>query len=606
MKRVKRLAKWLSLSLLSMLLLLAAFGLHTWYFKPVSIDLFYGRVFAAFALDNPEMLSTMRIVPPPLDFYSDELDDISETQAARLDRMVNDARVTLQSYDRNDLSREGRLSYDVLAYYLKMRAEGEQFRLHDFPVNQFDNIHTATFDFLVNVHDVETLDDGRNYIARLEKIPHKFGQALDGLKLREAKGMLPPRFAVEKVIEQLAVLMAQSPRESPLYLSLDKKLAAGAIEPAQRAALLAQAEGAISGKVVPSLRTLHDWFVAVLPKALNNDGAWSLPGGDAHYAYAVRYYTSTDMTPQQIHELGLAEVARISTEMDAMLQQQGLAKGTVGERMQQLGSAPEQRYGNTAQDKKAMIAQYQAILDEADREIGKAFDRRPKLGVEVRAVPEYAQATSAGAYYAVGSFDGSRPGVFFANMRAPGDVPKFSMRTIAYHEGIPGHHFQVAIAQEIEDVPFFRNVIDFPAYSEGWALYGERLAYELGFGKAPLDQLGRLRDEMMRATRLVVDSGIHYKRWSREQAIAYMVEHTGMAEREVSAEVERYMVTPGQVLAYKVGMMKIMALREHARQQLGDKFDLKQFHNEVLTHGALPLTVLEGVIKDWIATRKKT
>jgi uncharacterized protein (DUF885 family) len=431
---------------------------------------------------------------------------------------------------------------------------------------------------------------------------------LDGLKLRASKGMLPPRFAVEKVIAQLDGLIAQPAKESPLYQSMSKKLAklpADAITPAQRTALLAQAEAGISTKVVPALRTLQAWFTSIAPKAQSNDGAWSLPNGEQHYAYAVRYYTTTDMTPQQVHELGLAEVARVSAELNGLLVRQGLTSGTIGTRMLQLAQDPKQRYSDTPADKQAMLAHYQAILDEANLEIGKAFDRRPKLGVEVRQVPDYAQATSAGAYYAGGSFDGSRPGVFFANMRAPGDIPKFSMRTIAYHEGIPGHHFQAAIAQEIEDVPFFRNVIDFPAYNEGWALYAERLAFELGFGSEALDQMGRLRDELMRATRLVVDSGIHYKRWTREQAIAYMIEHTGMAEREVSAEVERYIVSPGSVLAYKVGMLKIMALREQAKQELGDKFDLKQFHNEVLTHGALPLTVLDGVIKDWIAKRKQ-
>ncbi len=608
MDKLRLLLKRAGIAVMSLCLLALALAVHTWYFKPIKIDWFYGRVFAAFAMDQPEMLSSMGIVPPLLDFHSDKLNDISEAQAAKTDRLVHKALATLHSYERSALEGEARLSYDVLAYYLTMRAEEEQFRLHDFPVNQFDSVVTETFDFLVNVHDIDGEAAALDYLARLDKVPHKFSQAIDGLRLREAKGMLPPRFAVEKVMAQLAALAAAPAKDSPLVRSMDARLAklpADVIAPARRAELVAQAERLVTGRIAPSLRALHGWFASIAPRAQSNDGAWRQPHGERHYAYAVRYYTTTDMTPREVHELGLAEVARIGAEMDGLLRERGLAEGGVGARMRQLGQDPAQRYGSGEADKQAMLARYQAILDEANREIGKAFDRRPKLGVEVRPMPDYAQAGAGGAYYASGSFDGARPGVFYANLRAPGDIPKFSMRTIAYHEGIPGHHFQAALAQEMQEVPFFRNVIDFPAYSEGWALYGERLAFELGFGKDPLDQLGRLRDDMLRAARLVVDTGLHYKRWSREQAIAYMAEQTGMAESEVEPEVERTIVRPGAVLAHKIGMLKILALREEARQQLGDRFDLRAFHNEVLGHGAMPMAVLEGVIRDWIARRRQ-
>ena len=248
-----------------------------------------------------------------------------------------------------------------------------------------------------------------------------------------------------------------------------------------------------------------------------------------------------------------------------------------------------------------MLARYQAIIDDIDGKLGDTFRARPKLGVEVRAVPAFSEKTAPGAYYEAGAFDGSRPGVFYANMRDPGETPKFAMRTLAYHEAIPGHHFQIAIAQEMTGVPFFRRILPFTAYSEGWALYAERLAWEMGFENDPLDNLGRLRDEMMRAVRLVVDSGIHYKQWTREQAIAYMLDNTGMGEGDVTAEIERYFVNPGQALAYKAGMLKILELRERAKTALGDRFTLADFHDEVLTHGALPLSLLERVIDEWIA-----
>ena len=295
---------------------------------------------------------------------------------------------------------------------------------------------------------------------------------------------------------------------------------------------------------------------------------------------------------------------RISTEMDAILKDKGLSEGSIGARVQQLAHEPESTFPNTPEGKAAMLKRYQAILDEVNVGLGDAFDVRPTLGVEVKAVPEFAEKTAPGAYYEPGSFDGTRPGAFYANMRDTAETPEWAMRTLAYHEGIPGHHFQISIAQELKGVPFFRRVLPFTAYAEGWALYAERLTWELGFEKDPLDNLGRLRDEMMRAVRLVVDSGIHYKHWTREQAIQYMMENTGMAESDVTAEIERYFVAPGQALAYKAGMLKILELREKAKQALGPAFKLSEFHDQVLTHGSLPLALLERVIDDWIKTKQ--
>jgi uncharacterized protein (DUF885 family) len=335
-----------------------------------------------------------------------------------------------------------------------------------------------------------------------------------------------------------------------------------------------------------------------------NHGAWRLPDGERYYAWCIRQHTTTEMTATELHELGLAEVARIGAAMDDILRQQGLAEGSVGARVQQLAARPEQHFPNTAEGRQAMLAQYRAILDEAQQKLDTAFARRPRLALEVQAVPEFAQATAPGAYYRFGAFDGSRPGVFFANLRNTAETPKFAMRTLAFHEGVPGHHLQIALAQELQGLPFFRRIVPFTAYSEGWALYAERLAFELALLPGALDNLGRLRDEQMRAVRLVVDTGIHAKRWSREKAIAYMLEHTGMAETDGVAEIERYFVNPGQALAYKAGMLKILALREKARAALGPRFDLKLFHDEVLGHGALPLVLLERSIDDWITRQK--
>jgi uncharacterized protein (DUF885 family) len=605
---MKYAAQWLLTVLMAIVLVVVLLITHTSYFKPLRLDWFYTRVFAEFALDSPELLSSLRVLPGWLDFYSGKLDDVSPAHDRKMMERMKEDLATLDSYDRADLDREGKLSYDTLRYFLETQVEGEPFMYHGFPVNQMAGIQSALPEFMVQVHQITNQAEAEAYIARLDKFPLKFAQLLESLKLSESKGVLPPRFTVEKVLKQMNEFVATPSRVHPLYINMRDKLAkvsAGAIGEAARGRLLADTDAALTGKVYPAYRSLIVYFTTLQTKALRNDGAWNLPNGDDYYAWTVRKHTTTSLTPQQVHDLGLAEVARVGAEMDAILKQQGLAEGSIGARMQQLAARPDQQYPDTDEGRKAMLAQYQAILDEVNQGLDRAFDMRPKLGVQVQAVPAASQATAPGAYYQPGSFDGTRPGVFYANMRAPGETPKFAMRTLAYHEGIPGHHFQIAIAQELDGVPFFRKVIPFTAYQEGWALYAERLASEQGFEKTPLDNLGRLRDEMLRATRLVVDSGIHYKRWTREQAIAYMMENTGMSEGDVTVEVERYFVDPGQALGYKVGMLTILTLRENARHALGDKFDLKQFHNEVLKHGALPLTVLDRVVNDWVAQRKR-
>ena len=602
-----KLLKWLLRLVVLVIVLAAAFFVHVWYFKPAKIDWFYDRVFAQFALHSPEMLSSMRILPPWLDFYSGKLDDASPAHAVQMsDRIRRDAEI-LHRYDRNALDREGQLSYDVLDYFLSIQVEGDRFRDHDFPVNQMFGVQSSLPNFMAQTHQVNNKHDADAYITRLDLFPDKFAQVIDGLKEREAKNILPPQFTVEEVLTQMQGFIAKPAHENMLYTSFKEKLGkipAGNIDQTTRDALLARVEASIDHSVYPAYRQLIDYFTTLRPNAQGNYGAWHLPDGDAYYAWRVRQHTTTEMTPEQVHTLGLAEVARISTDMDAILKDKGLSEGSIGARVQQLAHAPESTFPNTPEGKAAMLKRYQVILDEVNAGLDEAFDVRPKLGVEVKAIPEFAEKTAPGAYYEPGSFDGTRPGAFYANMRDTAETPKWAMRTLAYHEGIPGHHFQISIAQELKGVPFFRRVLPFTAYAEGWALYAERLAWELGFEKDSLDNLGRLRDEMMRAVRLVVDSGIHYKHWTREQAIQYMMENTGMAESDVTAEIERYFVAPGQALAYKAGMLKILELREKAKQALGPAFKLSEFHDQVLTRGSLPLALLERVIDDWIKTKQ--
>jgi uncharacterized protein (DUF885 family) len=444
-------------------------------------------------------------------------------------------------------------------------------------------------------------------VARLNKFPLKFRQVLEGVRQREQDGIVPPTFVVEKVLAEMRAFVAQPAQQNILYTSLAEKIDKApqdAIDAEARKRLLAGAQSAIDQQVYPVYRDMITYYEHLLPKTTGNHGVWSLPDGDAFYAWAVRQQTTTNMTPDQVHALGLAEVARIEAEMDVILRAEGLVEGSVGARIKQLGTRADQLYPDTDAGRTQILTDYQAAIDEIDAGLKPYFNMRPKSGVKVERVPVFREKTAPGAYYNPPAFDGSRPGIFYANLRNAAEVQKFGMRTLAYHEAIPGHHFQIAIQQEMTGVPTFRKVLPFTAFSEGWALYAERLAWEMGYQKQPLDNLGRLQAEMFRAVRLVVDTGMHHKRWTREQAIAYMVEKTGMPETDVVAEIERYLVMPAQALAYKVGMNKILELRERAKVELGPKFDLKRYHDLVLGGGAMPLTLLEQRVDAWIETER--
>lgn len=600
MKTLFRFVCWL---LLVAFLLASALVLHTLYGKPLQIAWFYERVFIEYAVDDPEMLTRLGILPPWMDWYSDDLTDRSlarqETTAAKL---RNDL-ATLQSYDRADLDESAQLSYDVLAYFLGIQAEGERFRHHDYPLNQLFGIQNNFPTFMATQHAVGSAGDAENYVARLGKAPLMVEQVMEGLRVREAAGILPPTFVVEKVLAEMRAFTAAPVRDNILYSSFAEKLGklpAGTLADGERDALLAQAEAAISGQVYPAYGKFIAYYAALLAKTTGNHGVWALPEGAAFYAWSARMHTSTDMTPVQIHQLGLDEVARIEAGMNDILVAQGLVEGSVGARVQAISVRPDQLYPDTDEGRAAIIADFTRIIAEVDAGIGGYFNVRPTQGVRVERVPEFRQATAPGAYYNPPAMDGSRPGIFSINLRSTSEIARFGMRTLAIHEAIPGHHFQSSLQQELTGVPTFRKVLRFTAFSEGWALYSERLAWEIGLQDDPLDNLGRLQAEMFRAVRLVVDTGMHDKRWTREQAIAYMLEKTGMPETDVVAEIERYLVMPGQALAYKVGMNKILALREKAKAALGPKFRLSEFHDLVLAGGDLPLALLERRVDAWI------
>ncbi len=605
---MKRLFRWAFRTVLVFLLVLILFVLHSMYFKPVHIRIFFERVFIEYAFEDPQLLSSLRILPPWMDWFSDDLTDLSLAQEEKLNKKLRTDLATLRSYDRASLSVENQLNYDMLEYFLEVQAEGQKFQYHNFPLNQLFGLQGELPTFLATQHSVSNVEDAENYIARLDKIPLAFSQAQQGLDKREALKIIPPQFVIEKVLLQMREFAGAPANKNILYTSLEeklKKVSDQEINAQQRKKILADTEASIQKNVYPAYRKFIAYYEKLQPKANGNNGVWALPDGDAYYQWCIKQHTTTDMTADAVHQLGLSEVARIEGEMDVILKAEGLTEGSVGARIDEISKRPDQLYPDTDAGRAHILKDFQAIIDDVDKGLTPYFNVRPKQGVKVERVPVFKEKTSPGAYYDTPAYDGSRPGIFYVNLRSTGEVAKFGMRTLAYHEAIPGHHFQKTIQQELKDVPTFRTILPFTAFAEGWALYSERLAWEIGYEKQPLDNLGRLQAEMFRSVRLVVDTGMHSKHWTREQAIDYMREKTGMPETDVVAEIERYLVMPGQALAYKVGMNTIVRLREEAKAELGSKFDIRRFHDVVLTGGDMPMALLEQRIHKWVEEEKK-
>ncbi|WP_020411670.1 DUF885 domain-containing protein [Microbulbifer sp. SSSA007] len=603
---IKRISKWLGGILLLGVVAVSVFAVNAIYFKPWSINVYFERAFIKLGSTSPEILSQLRVLEQfGIDGHNAHLDDVSEEEQQRQMQMIKDELAVLQGYNREELNGQKAISYDVFAHFLGNMVEGERWKHHNYPLNQMFGVQNSLPEFLAEVHQINNVKEAEYYLSRLSEVDRKFSQVLDGLRIREQKKILPPRFVIDSVLEEMQGFIAVPAHENILFTSLQERL--GKIEglPEQeRTRILGRGEALIDAEVYPAYKSLIAYYRELQPQVYENNGVWALPDGDEFYAYQVRSHTSTDLKPEDLHRIGLEEVARIEGEMSRIFASVGQDSGSISERFAGINNDPQFLYEDSDQGREQIIADYQAMIDEVNTGLGDYFDIKPAMGVEVRRVPEFKEQGAPGAYYNPPAMDGSRPGVFYANLRDVHETKKFGMRTLAYHEAVPGHHFQLAIAQELQGVPTFRKMGLFTAYAEGWALYAEQVAKEAGFQENPYDDLGRLQAEMFRAVRLVVDTGMHHKRWSREEAIEYMVEKTGMTETEVTTEIERYLVMPGQALAYKAGMLKILELRERAREKLGGDFDIRQFHNVVLTNGALPLAVLEQQVDSWITMKK--
>ena len=603
----RRLIKWILGVALVLLVVLGIFVINLVYFRPWSLNLFYEKVFAEAIFAEPELLSSLGLVEQfGITSHNGKLGDESPAHQEKAAARWREDLAQLRAYPLSRQTESQRLSTRVLDWFLARQVEGEQFQFHNYPVNQLSGVQSEFPTFMANTHRLLAPRDCDYYLQRLGALPAKFDQTLEGLKLREAKGITPPRFVVEDVLKEMRAFVAEPAPANILATSFKARVAKiAALSESQRADYQTRVENAVTAQVYPAYRKLIDHFQALLPQTTTEDGIWKLPEGHAYYAYLLHLNTTTTMSPEEIHELGLREVSRIEAEMRVILDANGFAGQPIEQSMTSLGKESRFLYPDDETGRAAALADYQRLIDEAIRRCPQLFVTQARTACQVRRVPVFKEATAPGAYYDPAAMDGTRPGVFYANLRNMREVPKWSMPTLAYHEGVPGHHWQISIARELKGLPQFRKVVPFTAFMEGWALYAEWLAKEAGwYANDPFGDLGRLQAELFRAVRLVVDTGIHEKRWTREQAIAYMREKTAMGETEVTSEIERYIVAPGQACAYKVGMLKIQELRAHAQQELGEKFDQREFHDVVLKNGALPLEILEEQVNAYLKEKK--
>ncbi len=556
----------------------------------LDFDAFLERSYNTLLMRNPEAVTQLGL-SDVFGMGNDQLTDISDAYIRETQALEAAILGLLQTYDREQLTPEQQLSADIYGWWLEDEVAGQRWMYYTYPVSQFITaVHQDLLQLFTDIQPLTDRQDAEDYIARLSQVDTKLEQLLDGLQRRDELGVIPPRFIVQWALRDLLGIAGASPRRSPFYTAFAEKVEAlPGLSQADKTALLDAAAAEVEATVLPAFQALVDYVRQLETRATDDDGVWRLPDGEAYYAYALRHHTTTGLTADQIHELGLQEVARIQAEVRAVCDGLGYP---AGESLPALIGRVAKDGGTLYGDD--IVAEYEALIAEASEKVQVAFDLRPKADVIVIPVPQ-------GGYYIEPALDGTRPGAFYATMT--GSEDKFSMPSLAYHEAVPGHHTQIGIAQEL-DLPSARKGVHFTAYSEGWALYAERLAYELGFyADDPYGDVGRLQYELFRAVRLVVDTGLHARRWTFRQAVDYMVENTGLPQQMVEWEVARYIVWPGQAVSYKIGMLKLLEVRQRAMDALGDRFDLTEFHNLVLGNGHVPLEILERLVDEWIAQK---
>ena len=573
--------------------------------KPFSLDHFLAKELIINVLDSPEYMTYLGI----FDNYGQVLGHNKKLSINSLEDSESDYRdnlqtlATLKRYDVNDLTENQKITHKIAVFDTENDIkEFEEFRYHSYPFNQISGNHLGLVEFMTDTHPVRTEREASDYIERVRLFDEALSANLSWLEKQKELDIYAPIFVVDHVIKQLYELIGYEDKENPLMQIFIEKISSLNMDEETETRLISELSAVIESDVKPGFQLILDFMEENYENSNIYHGVWSLPNGDEFYALRLRSYTTTNYTAAEIHQIGLDEVERIGSRMKEIFIELGYkANKPIGQMMNELNENPEFLYADTPDRKEIVINDYNKMVKEAEEDVRPYFEKFPKSLVEVRAVPEYSEKTAAGGYYQSPSLDGSRPGVFYANLYDIKQTPKFGMRTLTFHEAVPGHHFQIALNQENEDLTLYRKLgYRTSAYTEGWALYSEQLAVEVGMTKDLYDELGVLQSEMFRANRLVVDTGMHYKRWTRERAMDYMKKTTGMSDTEVRVEIERYIVWPAQATSYKMGMLQILELRDEAKRKMGDKFDLKQFHSIVLDQGIVPLFILEDLIDEWI------
>ena len=602
---MKKILKFLAYVFCTGLVLVLFYLINLFFMRPYSIDHYLAKELVVGITDSPEYMTSLGV----FDDYNvllkhnqklsiDSLEEGEEDHSDNLSQLE-----VLRSYNSDRLSSVQKVTQEIAIFDVENDInEFENFRYHSYPFNQISGNHLNMVEFMTDSHPVRNYREAEDYIKRVELFDEVFHANIIWLNEQKKLGIFAPRYVFDHVIKQLKELIAYQDVDNPLFNVFEKKLVDLDISDLQKDQLLTDLSAAILSSVKPAFEEVLDFMESNYENSNVHHGVWSLPNGENYYAARLRSYTTTDYTAEEIHQIGLSEVARIGQRMKEIFLELGYkVDKPVGAMMNDLNENPEFLYADTPNRKEIVIADYNKMVKEAEEEVGPYFNKVPLSPVEVRAVPEYSEKTAAGGYYQSPSLDGSRPGVFYANLYDIKQTPTFGMRTLTFHEAVPGHHFQIALNQENSDLSLYRRFgYRTSAFTEGWALYSEQLAVEIGMTKNLYDELGVLQSEMFRANRLVVDTGMHHKRWTREEAMTYMKETTGMSDTEVRVEIERYIVWPGQATSYKMGMLKILELRKRAQDAMGDNFDLKDFHSIVLDQGIVPLFVLEGLIDDWI------
>ncbi|MDP5458302.1 DUF885 family protein [Alishewanella sp. SMS8] len=536
----------------------------------------------------------------------DKWQDLSDSAFAAELAQTREHLLLLATIDPAELDAQTRLSYQLMQQQLQDMLTDAEWRLYSYPVNQMYGVHSQVPSVLINQHKISDISDAKAYIARLNAVPKLFEQLKEQLKQRADVGIIVPKFVFPHLKSASENLLQGAPfteeGDSTLLSDFTSKITALNLPAAEQKLLLDEAKVALLTSVGPAYQQLISYLGELEKLAGTDDGVWRFEKGAAFYQNRLNRMTTTDMDAATIHQLGLDDVARIHKEMQAIMQQVGFA-GNLAEFFVFMREAPQFYYPETAEGKAAYLAEATALIDNMRTRLDELFIVQPKAPMIVKAVEPFREASAGKAFYQRPSMDGSRPGIYYANLYQMSSMPIYQMEALAYHEGIPGHHMQLAIAQELEGIPKFRRFGGFTAYIEGWGLYSELVPKEIGLYQDPYSDFGRLAMELWRAARLVVDTGIHAKGWTREQAIQYLMDNTPNPENDAIKAIERYIVMPGQATAYKVGMMKLLELRQHAKEQLGEQFDIREFHQVVLANGAVPLDVLEQLVNDYIRER---